>query len=175
MEIWQEIRRNSDRGAERLVSEYGNRLYAAALLLCSNSEDAEDLTFRTLNQAIRKIKTFDPSRNFYTWLYTILLNFRRMDLRRKRTSVISVGSTADLPEVAIECFAEKLECSGNDQLSEALKALSPQLREAVVLRYYDEKTIDEIAAILQVPPGTVKSRLHNARIALNTLLSGKEP
>ena len=175
MEIWQEIRRNSDRGAERLVSEYGNRLYAAALLLCSNSEDAEDLTFRTLNQAIRKIKTFDPSRNFYTWLYTILLNFRRMDLRRKRTSVISVGSTADLPEVAIECFAEKLECSGNDQLSEALKALSPQLRETVVLRYYDEKTIDEIAAILQVPPGTVKSRLHNARIALNTLLSGKEP
>lgn len=175
MEIWQEIRRNSDRGAERLVSEYGNRLYAAALLLCSNSEDAEDLTFRTLNQAIRKIKTFDPSRNFYTWLYTILLNFRRMDLRRKRTSVISVGSTADLPEVAIECFAGKLECSGNDQLSEALKALSPQLREAVVLRYYDEKTIDEIAAILQVPPGTVKSRLHNARIALNTLLSGKEP
>lgn len=175
MEIWQEIRRNSDRGAERLVSEYGNRLYAAALLLCSNSEDAEDLTFRTLNQAIRKIKTFDPSRNFYTWLYTILLNFRRMDLRRKRTSVISVGSTADLPEVAIECFAEKLECSGNDQLSEALKALSPQLREAVVLRYYDEKTIDEIATILQVPPGTVKSRLHNARIALNTLLSGKEP
>lgn len=175
MEIWQEIRRNSDRGAERLVSEYGNRLYAAALLLCSNSEDAEDLTFRTLNQAIRKIKTFDPSRNFYTWLYTILLNFRRMDLRRKRTSVISIGSTADLPEVAIECFAEKLECSGNDQLSEALKALSPQLREAVVLRYYDEKTIDEIATILQVPPGTVKSRLHNARIALNTLLSGKEP
>lgn len=175
MEIWQEIRRNSDRGAERLVSEYGNRLYAAALLLCSNSEDAEDLTFRTLNQAIRKIKTFDPSRNFYTWLYTILLNFRRMDLRRKRTSVISVGSTADLPEVAIECFAEKLECSGDDQLSEALKALSPQLREAVVLRYYDEKTIDEIATILQVPPGTVKSRLHNARIALNTLLSGKEP
>ena len=175
MEIWQEIRKNSDRGAERLVSEYGNRLYAAALLLCSNSEDAEDLTFRTLNQAIRKIKTFDPSRNFYTWLYTILLNFRRMDLRRKRTSVISVGSTADLPEVAIECFAEKLECSGNDQLSEALKALSPQLREAVVLRYYDEKTIDEIATILQVPPGTVKSRLHNARIALNTLLSGKEP
>lgn len=175
MEIWQEIRRNSDRGAERLVSEYGNRLYAAALLLCSNSEDAEDLTFRTLNQAIRKIKTFDPSRNFYTWLYTILLNFRRMDLRRKRTSVISVGSTADLPQVAIECFAEKLECSGNDQLSEALKALSPQLREAVVLRYYDEKTIDEIATILQVPPGTVKSRLHNARIALNTLLSGKEP
>lgn len=175
MEIWQEIRRNSDRGAERLVSEYGNRLYAAAVLLCSNSEDAEDLTFRTLNQAIRKIKTFDPSRNFYTWLYTILLNFRRMDLRRKRTSVISVGSTADLPQVAIECFAEKLECSGNDQLSEALKALSPQLREAVVLRYYDEKTIDEIATILQVPPGTVKSRLHNARIALNTLLSGKEP
>ena len=175
MEIWQEIRKNSDRGAERLVSEYGNRLYAAALLLCANGQDAEDLTFRTLNQAIRKIKTFDPSRSFYTWLYTIMLNFRRMDLRRKRTSVISVGSTADLPEVAIDGFAQRLEHSGNDQLAEAIASLSPQLREVVVLRYYDEKPIDEIATILQVPAGTVKSRLHNARTALNVFLTGKEP
>lgn len=171
MEIWEEIRKNSDCGAERLVSEYGNRLYAAALLLCSNGQDAEDLTFRTLNQAIRKIKTFDPSRNFYTWLYTIMLNFRRMDLRRKRTSVISVGSTADLPEVATDGFAEKLEHSGDDKLTAALAALPPQLRETVVLRYYEEKTLDEIAAILQVPPGTVKSRLHNARAVLNDFLT----
>jgi RNA polymerase sigma-70 factor (ECF subfamily) len=174
MEIWQEIRKDSDRGAERLVSEYGNRLYAAALLLCAGGQDAEDLTFRTLNQAIRKIRTFDPSRSFYTWLYTIMLNFRRMDLRRRRTSVISVGSTADLPEVAIEGFAERLENSCDDQLAAALASLSPQLREVVVLRYYEEKPIDEIATILDVPAGTVKSRLHNARAALNCFLTRKE-
>ena len=129
MEIWQEIRKNSDCGAERLVSEYGNRLYAAALLLCSNGQDAEDLTFRTLNQAIRKIKTFDPSRSFYIWIYTIMLNFRRMDLRRKRMNVISVGSTTDLPEVAINSFAEMLDNSEDDHLTKAIASLSPQLRE----------------------------------------------
>jgi RNA polymerase sigma-70 factor (ECF subfamily) len=175
MEIWQEIRKDYDRGAERLVSEYGNRLYAAALLLCSNGQDADELTFRTLNQAIRKIKTFDPSRNFYTWLYTIMLNFRRMDMRRKHSNVIPVGSTADLPEVAIDSFAERLEHSGNEQLSAAIASLSPQLREVVVLRYYEEKPVDEIALILQVPPGTVKSRLFNARAALNDFLTRKEP
>ena len=129
MEIWEEIRKNSDCGAERLVSEYGNRLYAAALLLCSNGQDAEDLTFRTLNQAIRKIKTFDPSRSFYIWIYTIMLNFRRMDLRRKRMNVISVGSTTDLPEVAINSFAEMLDNSEDDHLTKAIASLSPQLRE----------------------------------------------
>ena len=175
MEIWQEIRKNSDCGAERLVSEYGNRLYAAALLLCSNGQDAEDLTFRTLNQAIRKIKTFDPSRSFYTWIYTIMLNFRRMDLRRKRMNVISVGSTTDLPEVAINSFAEMLDNSEDDHLTKAIASLSPQLREVVVLRYYEERQIDEIASILQVPVGTVKSRLHNARAALNDFLTRKEP
>jgi RNA polymerase sigma-70 factor (ECF subfamily) len=174
MDIWQEIRKDSDRGAERLVSEYGNRLYAAAVLLCANSQDAEDLTFRTLNQAIRKIKTFNPSYGFYTWLYTIMLNYRRMDLRRKRMSVISVGSSSDLPEIAIDCFAEKLEHSGDDHLSEALASLSPQLREVVALRYYEERPIEEIAVILQVPPGTVKSRLHTARATLNDFLTRKE-
>ena len=175
MEIWQAIRKDSDNGAERLVSEYGNRLYAAAILLCANSQDAEDLTFRTLTQAIRKIKTFDPSRHFYTWLYTIMLNFRRMDLRRKRASVIAVGSTADLPEIPVDSFAERLERSGDDQLTRALASLAPHLREVVVLRYYDERTVDEIAALLQLPPGTVKSRLHAARAALNDSLTRKEP
>ena len=97
-----------------------------------------------------------------------------MDLRRKRTSIISVGSTADLPEVAIVGFAENLERSGDDQLAAALASLPPQLRETVVLRYYEEKTLDEIAAILQVPPGTIKSRLHTARAALNDFLTRKE-
>ena len=47
MEVWQEIAKNAERGAERLVAEYGDRLYAAATLLCRNNGDAEELVFRT--------------------------------------------------------------------------------------------------------------------------------
>ena len=53
MEIWQEIRKNGENGARRLVSEYGNRLFAAALLLCSDDHDAEELVFRTFAQAVK--------------------------------------------------------------------------------------------------------------------------
>ena len=54
MEVWQEIAKNAERGAERLVAEYGDRLYAAATLLCRNSGDAEELVFRTLARAVAK-------------------------------------------------------------------------------------------------------------------------
>ena len=56
MEVWQEIKKNKERGAERLVAEYGNRLYAAAVLLCANDHDAEELVFRTFDQAVKKIR-----------------------------------------------------------------------------------------------------------------------
>ena len=69
MEVWQAIRKDRERGAERLVAEYGNRLYAAAVLLCANDHDAEELVFRTFDQAVKKIHQFDTSRNFFTWLW----------------------------------------------------------------------------------------------------------
>ena len=119
MEVWQEIRKDKERGAERLVAEYGNRLYAAAVLLCANDHDAEELVFRTFDQAVKKIRQFDTSRNFFTWLYAIMLNFHRMNHRR---------------------------------------------------RYFADKTVEEIAAALNIPVGTVKSRLHNARVELANLL-----
>ena len=52
MEVWQEIRKNRERGAERLVAESCNLLYAAAVLLCANDHDAEELVFRTFAQAV---------------------------------------------------------------------------------------------------------------------------
>jgi hypothetical protein len=55
MEIWQEIKKDKERGARRLVAEYGNRIFAAALLLSSDDLDAEELTFKTLGRAVEKI------------------------------------------------------------------------------------------------------------------------
>jgi DNA-directed RNA polymerase specialized sigma24 family protein len=95
MEVWQEIAKNAECGAERLVAEYGDRLYAAAALLCRNNCDAEDLVFRTLARAVDKIRQFKPSGDFFSWLYKILLNFHRMDARRKRPDIVSVGSAQE--------------------------------------------------------------------------------
>lgn len=175
MEIWQEIKKDREAGARRLVAEYGNRLYAAAVLLSSHDHDAEELTFRTLDQAVKKIHLFDPERSFFTWLYAILLNYWRMELRRKkRSNVIAMGATGDLPEVACDTFAALLDRSGEDDITQAVRALSGPMREAVVLRYYADKPLEEIAHLLNVPVGTVKSRLHHAREALYERLSRKK-
>ena len=168
MEVWQEIREDKERGAERLVAEYGNRLYAAAVMLCANDYDAEELTFRTLDQAVRKIHLFNPERNFFTWLYAIMLNFHRMDHRRRRVQTVAMGTPDDLPERPTGRAPE--DHSRCDEVERAIRSLSPPLREVIALRYFDERPVEEIAAALGIPEGTVKSRLHNAREALAALL-----
>ena len=170
MEVWQEIRQDKERGAERLVAEYGNRLYAAAVLLCANDQDAEELVFRTFDQAVKKIRLFDPSRNFFTWLYAIMLNFHRMNHRRRRVEEVPMGAAEDLPEQVAGTAAETH--NADDEVANAIRALSQPLREVVVLRYFADKSVEEIAAALDIPVGTVKSRLHNAREMLVGLLPG---
>lgn len=158
MEIWQEIAKNAEQGAERLVAEYGDRLYAAATLLCRNNDDAEELVFRTFSQAVGKIRQFKPSGDFFSWLYTILLNFHRMELRKNRPDLLLVGSTQDLPQIPV---------GGNDdtaeEMREMVRQLPSQIRETVVLKYFSGMSIDEIAETLGIPQGTVKSRLFTAK------------
>ena len=156
-----------------MVAEYGNRIYAAALLLSSNDLDAEELTFKTLGRAIEKIHLFDPEKSFFTWLYAIMLNLHRMELRKKRLSVIPMGASSDLPEVACDSFAAALGEAADEDVTAAVRSLPPQLRETVVLRYYSEKSVEEISRIMDIPAGTVKSRLHHAREALNQFLTRK--
>ena len=133
MEVWQEIAKNAERGAERLVAEYGDRLYAAATLLCRKNGDVEELVFRTLAQAVGKIRQYKPSGDFFSWLYTILLNFYRME-----------GDAAE-------------------EMREMVRQLPPQIRETVILKYFSGMSIEEIATALDIPPGTVKSRLFTAK------------
>ena len=171
MEIWETIRRDAERGAEQMVAEYGDRLFAAAALMCPNDRDAEDLVFRTLAQAVKKIRQFRPTGDFYKWLYTIMLNFRRMDVRKKAPAVVPLGTTADLPEVPVAGFVDAVAASDAETVREAVRALAEPLREAVVLRYFEGRSVEETAELLGVPAGTVKSRLFNARRAIHAALT----
>ena len=172
MEIWQEIRKSGESGAKRLVSEYGNRLYAAAILLCSDENEAEELVFRTFERVIKKISQYKPTGDFFSWIYAIMLNFRRMDLRKKHPDVIPVGTPIDIPESSPVGVADIRKMFTEDDVAYALARISPLLKEVVVLKYFEDRDIDEIATLLAVPPGTVKSRLHNARKELFELLNG---
>ena len=158
MEVWQEIVKNAEQGAERLVAEYGDRLYAAAMLLCRNNGDAEELVFRTLAQAVGKIRQYKPSGDFFSWLYTILLNFYRMEGRKNRPDIVLVGSPQDLPQIPV---GENNDAA--EEMREMVRQLPSQIRETVILKYFSGMSIEEIATTLGIPPGTVKSRLFSAK------------
>ena len=173
MEIWQEIRKDMESGARRLVNEFGDRLLAAAILLCRNDSDAEELVFRTFDQAIRKIGRYQETGEFYNWLYTIMLNFRRMDLRKRRVAIVPLGDVLDLPEQSDSFFADLAERAGRETVGNAIGSIAEPLQFVVRRHYFDGRSLEEIARELDVPPGTVKSRLYKAREVLNGLLARK--
>ena len=175
MEVWEEIEANPERGAQRLIDEYGNRLYAAATMLCPDRSAAEDLVFRTLAQAVRKIAQYRGKAPFFSWLYRIMLNFRRMDCRGKDVELVFAETLPEPPDSSMEDVESLLASVDADTVRKAVRRLSPVLREAVLLRYFEDRSIAEMAEILDVPQGTVMSRLFNARAVLHGILAGEGP
>ena len=88
MDIWQEIAVNQEAGAKRLAAECGDRLFAAAIVLCQDRVEAEDLVFRTFVRAIRRIRQYREQAPFYSWLYAILLNIHRSDCRKRKAELL---------------------------------------------------------------------------------------
>ena len=170
-DIWEELRTDRESGARRLVAEYGNRLYAAALFLCKNAADAEELVFRTLEQAARHIAQYEPKGEFFSWLYVIMRNFRLMDLRKNEPEILPVGAPQDLPEVPDAKLAEALSSVDAGTVRAAVRNLPDFQSEVLVLRFLEGRSMEEISAMIGIPVGTVKSRLHNAKAALRDALA----
>lgn len=172
MEIWDHIRQNPVQGAKALMDGYGERLFKTAFRLCCNAATAEDLTARTIVQAVRFIDQFDETVSFFGWLCAILVNFHRMDLRRKGANALAFME--ELPETVDESPnpAEVLEAKTDAAaIRAAVAQLSPALRAVVVLRYFDELPEAEIARALETTVGAVKVRLHTARRKLKEMLA----
>lgn len=149
-------------------------LYATALRLTRNRADAEDLVQDTIVKALRFSKQFTPGTNLKAWLYTILHNTWRNRKRDAARSAVDVDSeaveeAASLPggPVALETPERILLRDSLDaDLQAALDELPDVFREAVWLRDVEEFTYAEIAGMLNVPMGTVMSRIARGRRAL---------
>ena len=173
MDLVDEIKLRPADGARRLVAEYRERLYQVAYRLCLNAADAEDLSFRTLQRAIERIGSYRPGGSFFQWLYTILVNFRRMDLRRKAANMLDF--TDDMPDAPADApsAADTLAAAEDATAIRAAVAALPEIfREVVVFRYFEDMSVPEIAQVLGVPEGSVKSRLNRAKQRIRNMLSG---
>ena len=172
MGITEEIKVDPEKGARRLIAEYGDRLYDVAFRLCQSEDGARDLVSRTFVRAIERIALFSGGSTIYTWLYAILVNFWRMDLRSRSSEIVSFTDTipdapSDRPDPA-ESLAAKADAQA---IRDSVARLPAHYRVVTVFRYFEDRTVPEIAAILKIPEGTVKFRLHKAKKMMRHLLA----
>jgi RNA polymerase sigma-70 factor (ECF subfamily) len=158
---------------QELVNAYGERLLRSAFSLCGNESDAQDIVQDTFLQAIRSVHRFQGRSTVYTCLHAILLNLTRHYHRDRKRIVYDdalVGREVSLPD---ENPSQLDAGTASSALLEALCQLSAAHREVIILRYYENMKIHEIARHLGISGGTVKSRLHYAIGEMQKLLPDK--
>ena len=151
---------------EPLVARYERALFAVALRLVANYEDARDVTQNAFIRAYEHLDSFDPDRRFFSWVYRIAVN-ESLNLRRSRRPQEVLGTWIQVAGGQTEAV-EAHETTA--RVEQALGQLSEEYREVVVLRYFADLSYEEISHAIGVPEKTVKSRLFSARQRLAGLL-----
>ena len=166
---------------ERDAMEYAPQLYSAALRMTRNPADAEDVVQETFLKAYRAYNSFQEGTNLKAWLYRILTNtyINRYRKQQRRPSEVELGELQDLylfRRLGETSGAERsteeavLEGMVDSDIKEALESLPERFRMPVLLADIEGFSYKEIAEILDVPIGTVMSRLHRGRKALQKKL-----
>ncbi len=155
-----------------LVRRHEGRVYSIALRMTGREEDARDAAQDAFVSAYRRLSSFRGDAAFTTWLHRVTVN-ATYDLLRKRSR--APEPVADVPETAAASLEEDPAGRVAQQLEvrEALALVPEEYRAVLVLRDMEDLPIEEVAEILGVPVGTVKSRCHRARVALGRILSGE--
>jgi RNA polymerase sigma-70 factor (ECF subfamily) len=171
---------NQDNFVEQAM-EYMPALYSAALRMTRNPADAEDLVQETYLKAYRSFSSFEQGTNLKAWLYKILTNsfINTFRAKKRRPSETELGELEDLylykrvsatNTLGRSAEDEVLEKLTDNEVKEALEALPDAFRMAVILSDIEGFSYQEIAEITGVPTGTVMSRLHRGRKALQKAL-----
>lgn len=158
-----------------LVRRHQDRIYTAITRFCGNAEDASDIVQRAFVNAWRKIATFQNDCAFFTWLYRIAFNQAISFKREGRRPMASLNSSKD-EAPSLEPSEErdpggKMESEETQKkVQQALEQLGEDDRQIILLKDLQGHSYDEIAATLGIPKGTVRSRLHRARLELKEKL-----
>ena len=158
---------------EELVLRYYKHIYRFLVRFVGRTDLAEDLTQETFLKVHQAAETFDVSRRLKPWLFSIAANKARDALRASTRSIRAIsidGSKTDEDQKLADILADEyeppekglVEQEMRDRVKLAISGMPEHLREVLVLAYYERLQYKEIAEILGVPLGTVKSRLHKA-------------
>jgi RNA polymerase sigma-70 factor (ECF subfamily) len=169
-------RRGDDAAWETLVREHQEAIFRLAYLLLGDAHEAEDVAQDAFVRAFRALGSFDASRPLRPWLMRIVANLAHNHKRSigrymamvKRAIIASPETVATLGERSGQQWEAQT-------LWEAVRRLSSREQEVVYLRYFLDLSEAEMAAALDVPPGTVKSRLHRALSRLRVVVDQDFP
>lgn len=180
---WPELSEDELAAYATLVERYGRQVYNIAYRLTGRDADAKDLAQEAFIRVFRAFRRIDPEAHLDSWLYRIVTNLYIDSLRRRpkvrlesldeplttlKGGEVSkeVTDSAPGPEAAV------LDAQLDSEVQQALLGLNPELRMIVVLSDVEGYSYEEIGAMLAIPVGTVKSRLHRARKTLQSRLAG---
>jgi RNA polymerase sigma-70 factor (ECF subfamily) len=167
--------RHESAAFNELVVRHQDRIFGAIARFCGNAEDAADIAQRAFINAFRKISEFKNDSAFSTWIYRIAFNQAISFRRENRRPALSIDASKDdergvEPSVDVNP-TEKLEGEETQKkVQQALELLEEGDRQIILLKDLQGHSYEEIAAVLQIPKGTVRSRLHRARLELKAKL-----
>jgi RNA polymerase sigma-70 factor, ECF subfamily len=173
-----QCRRGEVRAWRQLVTRYEKRLHYFIRRLVGSERDAWDLLQQTWLGAMKGIHSLDNPRTLRTWLYRIARNTAISHIRRGGREAISVDPVS-LHDVPQDNGADSFDddpffgAAAAEVVQESLAKLSVPHREVLTLHFLEDASIEEIADVTGVPPGTVKSRLYYARRALRAIIEQK--
>ncbi|MBR3133206.1 MAG: sigma-70 family RNA polymerase sigma factor [Clostridia bacterium] len=153
----------------RLILEYKSKFYKTAILVLKNEDDAYDAIQETLISIYHNISKLNNPEAFGGWSKRILMN-KCYDIIQKNKKVVDITQKAQIDYD--EMIVDKYDCE--DELVGILDKLDKDLQLVTIFYYYDEMSVGQIAEVLNIPEGTVKSRLSRARTKLYDILKDEK-
>ncbi len=172
---------NNQKAYNELMVRYKDAIYFMLLKMVNNKEDANDLTVEAFGKAFENLDKYRPEYAFSTWLFRIATNNCIDFIRKRKLKTFSIDETFDKggdgDEIRLDFASSTLD--PEEHLIKKQKSfvmrnvvdrLSPRYRQLVILRYFDEKSYEEIAGELKLPLGTVKAQLFRARDLMQDMI-----
>jgi RNA polymerase sigma factor (sigma-70 family) len=177
-----QARAGDSKAYEKLLKKYKSSVYNLVFRMVKNVQDAEDLTQEAFIKAFNSLASFNEEYAFSTWLYKIATNNCIDYFRKRKLQMYSLDKPIqykdselqhEIPDPDFNAEKTILTSERNRLIREAIETLPKKYYIAIILRHTEEKSYEEIAAILKLPLGTVKARIFRAREMLNKALKEK--
>lgn len=175
----QQVKRGDQSAFEDVVIFYQHKIYQHCYRMLGNAHEAEDIGQETFIRAYVNIHSFDDNRKFSTWLYRIATNLVIDRIRKRKpdyyldAEIKGTDGLTMYSQLAADSRLPDEEVQGlelQDYMTRVIYELPPKYRSVIILRYLEEFSLKDISDILDIPLGTVKTRIHRGREALRKKL-----